>query len=87
MIPTKEFIKRRERLVERMDDNSVAILYAGYPPKNSADETYDFVVNRNFYYLTNIKQENSVLFLVKQDGLIKEYLFVSEFDEVKEKTF
>ena len=85
MIPTKEFIKRRERLVERMDDNSVAILYAGYPPKNSADETYDFVVNRNFYYLTNIKQENSVLFLVKQDGLIKEYLFVSEFDEVKEK--
>ena len=85
MITTKEFIKRRERLAEKMDDNSIAILYAGFPPKNSADETYDFVVNRNFYYLSNIKQENSVLFILKQDGLIKEYLFVSEFDEVKEK--
>ncbi len=85
MITTKEFIKRRERLAEKMDDNSIAVLYAGYPPKNSADETYDFVVNRNFYYLSNIKQENSVLFILKQDGLVKEYLFISEFDEVKEK--
>ena len=71
MISVKEFIKRREKLVEKMDDNSVAVLYAGVAPKRSADETYNFVVNRNFYYLTNIEQENSVLFLVKQDVLIK----------------
>ena len=42
-------------------------------------------MNRNFYYLTNIKQENSIFVVLKSSGLIKEYLFISEYDEVKEK--
>lgn len=85
MIQVQEIIERREKLYEFMKDNSALILYAGVAKKKSADETYDFCVNRNFYYLTGIKQEGSILFVAKQDGIIKEYLFISEYDELKEK--
>lgn len=85
MIEVKEIASRREKLYESLEDNSILILYAGVSKKRSADETYPFVVNRNFYYLTNIKQEGSILLVAKQDGIIKEYLFISEYDEVKEK--
>lgn len=85
MIQVKEIIERREKLYDCLKDNSVLILYAGVAKKKSADETYDFCVNKNFYYLTGVKQEGSILFVAKQDGIIKEYLFVSEYDELKEK--
>lgn len=85
MIQVQEIIERREKLYEFMKDNSALILYAGVAKKKSADETYDFCVNRNFYYLTGIKQEGSIFFVAKQDGIIKEYLFISEYDELKEK--
>ncbi len=85
MIEVKEFANRREKLYESLDDNSILILYAGVSKKRSADECYPFIVNRNFFYLTNIKQEGSILLVAKQDGIIKEYLFISEYDELKEK--
>ena len=85
MIEVREFANRREKLYESLDDNSILILYAGVSKKRSADECYPFIVNRNFFYLTNIKQEGSILLVAKQDGIIKEYLFISEYDELKEK--
>lgn len=85
MIKVKEFIERREKLYSKLEDNSLLILYAGTPFKRSADSEHTFVVNRNFYYLTNIQQEESVLVVLKSEGLIKEYLFINEYDEVKEK--
>ncbi len=85
MIKVNEFIERREKLYRQLEDNSLLILYSGAPVKRSADSEYPFEVNRNFYYLTNIKQENSIFVVLKSSGLIKEYLFISEYDEVKEK--
>ena len=85
MIKVNEFIERREKLYRQLEDNSLLILYSGAPIKRSADSEYPFEVNRNFYYLTNIKQENSIFVVLKSSGLIKEYLFISEYDEVKEK--
>ena len=65
MIKAEEYALRRERLIEQLDDGSISIIFAGVGRKRSADENYDFVVNRNFYYLTGIEQENSILMLVK----------------------
>ena len=48
-------------------------------------ENYDFVVNRNFYYLTGINQESSILLAYKQDGIINECLFILEQNENIEK--
>ena len=81
----QENVIRREKLFNLMDDNSVAIIFAGAPKIASADEEYPFKVNTNFFYLTNVKQENSVLMLVKGLGERKVYLFIDEYNEVKEK--
>jgi len=85
MITVKEFKNRRQKLYDQMANDSVLILYAGIAKKSSADETYEFLANRNFYYLTNIEQEGSILLVTKSDDLITEYLFISEYDQVKEK--
>ncbi len=85
MIKAEEYALRRERLIEQLDDGSISIIFAGVGRKRSADENYDFVVNRNFYYLTGIEQENSILMLVKSAGEVSTYLFIDEKDEKVEK--
>lgn len=87
MILASEYETRRYKILDKMDDNSILILFAGEPKKSSADETYPFEVNRNFYYMTGIKQEGSVLLLIKSFGEKKEYLFISPFDPKKEKWY
>ena len=85
MIDANEYAKRRNDLFDLLDDNSVTILFAGVGKKKSGDENYDFVPNKNFYYLTGIKQENSILMLIKNDDEKLEYLFIDEKDEKIEK--
>ena len=85
MIEQAEYIKRRENILEKMDDESILILFAGQGRKKSGDENYPFQTNRNFYYLTGIKQENSALMMVKADGENKTFLFIDPKDEKVEK--
>lgn len=79
----KEFyIKNRERLMSKVDENSVVILFAGRAPYKSADEAYQFTPNRNFYYLTGIDRENIILIMTKKNGKIEETLFIEESDPI-----
>ncbi|MDD7715633.1 MAG: aminopeptidase P N-terminal domain-containing protein, partial [Mollicutes bacterium] len=87
MIPKDELNSRRLRFLKGMEPNSVAILFSGEPKIMSLDEDYKFEVNRNFYYLTGIEQENSILLLVKTEGEEKAILFISNYDENKEKWY
>lgn len=80
-----EYKARREKILSKLENNSVAILFSGVAKTMSADATYPFEVNRNFYYLTGIEQEHSALVLIKSDGERKEFLFVDEYSEIKEK--
>lgn len=81
----EENVVRRERLVELLDENSVAVLFAGVAKLNSEDEYFPFQSNRHFFYLTNIDQENSILLIIKEIGQVKTYLFIDEYSELKEK--
>lgn len=85
MIENSEYSLRRNKLFNLLDDNSVTILFSGVGKIKSGDENYKFVPNKNFYYLTGISQENSVLLLIKNDGEKLTYLFIDEKDERKEK--
>lgn len=87
MIPKDELNSRRLRFLKGMEPNSVAIIFSGEPKIMSLDEDYKFEVNRNFYYLTGIEQENSILLLVKTEGEEKAILFISSYDENKEKWY
>ena len=81
----EENVIRREKFVDLLEENSVAVLFAGAPKICSEDEDFPFQSNRHFYYLTNIEQENSVLLIVKEIGQVKTYLFIDEYSELKEK--
>ena len=81
----REFNVRRERLFDLLPDNSLTLVFAGVSKIRSEDEYYPFLANRNFFYLTGIEQENSVLMLVKCPGERKEYLFLDEHNELKER--
>ncbi|MCR5505727.1 MAG: aminopeptidase P N-terminal domain-containing protein [Bacilli bacterium] len=81
----QELASRRDRLFNLMKENSVAVIFAGVSKISSEDEFYPFTVNNCFYYLTEISQEHSVLLLIKGVGERKEYLFVDEYNELKEK--
>ena len=82
----KEFYKNnRNKLISKINDNSIIVLFAGKALKKTADENYQFTPNRNFYYLTGIDEEDHILFLSKINGVTKEILFIKEVDEVREK--
>ena len=80
-----ELERRREALFSMMRDNSAAVIFSGVSKICSEDEFYPFEVNRSFFYLANITQEHSVLLMIKSLGERKCYLFIDEYDEVKEK--
>ncbi|MCR5309447.1 MAG: aminopeptidase P N-terminal domain-containing protein [Bacilli bacterium] len=80
-----ELGNRRFKLVEKMKANSAAIIFSGVSKIASEDELYPFQVNNNFFYLTGIEQEHSVLLIVKGFSEVKTYLFVDEYSELKEK--
>ncbi len=87
MIKADEYRSRRAKLLSLMDDGSALLVYSGVSKVKSADETYPFEVNKNFYYLTGIEQEDSALLLINAEGEQKEYLFISPYDERKEKWY
>ncbi|MEG0133619.1 MAG: aminopeptidase P family protein [Clostridium sp.] len=79
------YIKNRQRLAEKLSDNSLAIFFAGQPPYKSADEKYIFTPNRNFYYLTGIDEEKVIMMIVKANGKVSELLYIQESDPVMVK--
>ena len=82
----KEFFKKnREKLMEKIEDNSVIVLFAGNAPKKSGGENYPFTPNRNFYYFTGINEEGPILIISKITGIISERLFIKEIDEERER--
>lgn len=74
------FSKNRKRLMEKLNNNSVVILFAGNAPKKSADENYDFTPNRNFYYFTGITEEEHIIVLSKINNNVEEVLFLKEIN-------
>ena len=80
-----ELETRRKKVFDQMKDNSIAIFFSGVSKISSEDETLPFTPNKNFFYLTNIKQEHSALLLIKGIGERKVYLFIDPYSELKEK--
>ena len=74
------YIKNRSRFMETIEDNSVAILFAGKSAKKTGDELYEFTPNRNFYYLTGIQEQEHIVVLSKAKEVIEQKLFLKDLD-------
>lgn len=80
-----QLIKRRQRIYNLIEDDSIVVLHSGFAPFKSADSSYDYHVNRNFYYLTGINQEDVTLVIGKSQGQYYDKLFIDENDEFHAK--
>lgn len=68
--------KNREKLFNRIEMFSAAVLFAGNAPYKRGDEKYPFSPDRNFYYLTDIDREDCILFLAKTRTGVEEILYI-----------
>ncbi len=76
--------ENRRKLAAHMEDTDAMLFFSGESARKSADENYPFFTNRNFLYLTGIKQEQSALLLLKKGDLTSECLFVTKPDFERE---
>lgn len=72
---------RKRLLASLSEEKCIMILSSGYTVTKSADETYDFQVNTNFYYLTGIRQPQVHLVLLKDGDTTAERLYIDPYDE------
>ncbi len=78
--PSKElFIKNRKKFLDKMEDGSIAVFFSNDIIPVNADATYPFEQNSNFYYLSGIDQEASMLILGKSPDF--ELLYIPYTDE------
>ncbi|BCR36036.1 aminopeptidase P family protein [Mariniplasma anaerobium] len=75
--------KRRDAYLNNINDQSISLFFSGVSPQKSNDQHYHFSVNRNFYYLTGINQQNVVLMTLKGNNEAHSYLFIETIDPVK----
>ena len=74
---------RRELYISSIKDHSLSLFFSGKAPQRSADQNYLFSVNRNFFYLTGIDQQNVVLLIAKGESKADTYVFIEPIDPVK----
>ena len=74
------YCENRRRLAAHIADNEAMLFFGGESVRKSADENFPFFTNRNFLYLTGLKQEQSALLIQKNDDLLSECLFVTNPD-------
>ena len=76
--------ENRRRVAAHMTDKEAMLFFSGESVRKTADEDFPFFTNRNFLYLTGIKQEQSALLLQKKGDLTSECLFVTKPDVEQE---
>ncbi len=77
---------RRQKLLENKQGPCMVCIFSGHAPMRSLDESYPFVVDRSFFYLTGIQRENMVLVLKKSyKDEYSEALYIEPYDEVMAK--
>ena len=77
------FVNNRNKLFDKMEDGSLLFLHSGIAPVKSHDQSmHPFAVNRDFYYLTGIEEQDVWLVLGKSPmGTPSEALFIEQPDE------
>ncbi|MFA5693457.1 MAG: aminopeptidase P family protein [Acholeplasmataceae bacterium] len=73
-------LKRRKEYLKLINPQSISIFYSGKAPHLSADSYYPFYVNKNFWYLSGINQEDTYLVIVKGDLNYDTFLFTKKPD-------
>ncbi len=81
------FIENRQRFVNRMEKNSIAIFVSNDEVASNGDAIYNFKQNSDLFWLSGITQEDSmvILFPGNPDPKYREVLVLVRPNELKEK--
>jgi len=81
------FIKNRERFINNMEKNSIAIFVSNDEVSSNGDATYGFKQNSDLFWLSGITQEDSmiIIFPDNPDPKYREVLVLVRPNELKEK--
>lgn len=77
------YIESRKKFQEALEPNSLAVFHSNDIMPTNADGTMNFRQSNDFFYLTGIDQEESILIVYPdfQDQKLKEILFLKETNE------
>lgn len=71
-----ELAARRARVLEKMVDNSIMVLFSAEPRNYTNDVDFMYRQENNLYYLTALKQNGATLVISKSNGSTSETLFL-----------
>lgn len=82
-IPSGFFIKNRQKLIERLKPNSIAIVNSNDQFPKSGDQVFRFKQNPDLFYLTGLEQEKTILLLYPDCKVERnrEIVFILESNE------
>src|ERR1700744_337552 len=84
-LPVNErlFTNNRKNFVSRIKSNSIAVFYSNDEFPRSGDQSFIFKQNADFFYLTGIDQEQSILVLYPEcpNSQYREVLFLRQTNE------
>ena len=80
MISQKEYKRRRDKLLKKLSDNSLGVIFSATSKTRSNDTDYPYRQDSNFYYLTGFKEDNAALVFLKSKKETKTILFVQKKD-------
>lgn len=72
IIDNKFFIQNRQKIATQLKPASVALFFANYQMPRNGDQYYNYRQHSDFFYLTGIEQEESIL-LISPDASTKEH--------------
>lgn len=79
------FAANRNKLFRKIEGDFVLVSFSGLPQRRSADDDYDFSVNRDFYYLTGIQFKDIVYLAVRKEGKFTETVYAPAVDYMTER--
>ena len=74
------FIANRQKVFDLMDDGSVAVLFGSDAMHRNGDLAFPYRQSSDFFYLTGIEQEGSVLLMCRSGKEHLAVLFSTQFD-------
>ena len=86
-IPPSVYHARREKLIEELGNDAVAIFYSAPERTRNADTDYRYRQDDNFYYLTGFNEPNDILLLSGRGMAVPDLRDSTRIDSVKEIFF
>jgi Xaa-Pro aminopeptidase len=97
LIPGQVYKERREKLMQQIGNEAVAVFYTNPERNRNADLEFPYAPNSDFYYLTGFREPNAILVLAPKGTnvrsledstktvTVRELLFVQQRNLVAEK--